>query len=108
MRIIDGRSDVCSSVLITSAAVIPADARFSGVMDSRDAITVAGLPIAEAFFRALDPEVRIERLVGEGDRVPASTDLLRPEGRARAMLTVERTAPTTVQHLSGIPPLTQP
>ena len=35
---------------ITSAAVIPADARFAGVMDSRDAITVAGLPIAEAFF----------------------------------------------------------
>src|SRR3546814_17274856 len=71
---------------ITSAAVIPADARFSGVMDSRDAITVAGLPIAEAFFRAPDPEVRIERLVGEGDRVPASPDLVRLEGRARALL----------------------
>jgi nicotinate-nucleotide pyrophosphorylase (carboxylating) len=46
---------------ITSAAVIPAEARFSGVMDSREAITVAGLQIAEAFFRRLDPEVRIER-----------------------------------------------
>ena len=43
---------------ITSAAVIPADARFAGVMDSRDAIVVAGLPIAEAFFRALDPRSR--------------------------------------------------
>src|SRR3546814_518608 len=107
MRIIDGRSDVCSSVLITAAAVIPADARFSGVMDSRDAITVAGLPIAEAFFRALDPEVRIERLVGEGDRVPASTDLMRLEGRARALLTVERSALNTVQHLSGIATMTQ-
>jgi nicotinate-nucleotide pyrophosphorylase (carboxylating) len=31
---------------VTSESVIPADARFSGVMDSRDAITVAGLPIA--------------------------------------------------------------
>src|SRR3546814_540565 len=92
---------------ITSAAVIPADARFSGVMDSRDAITVAGLPIAEAFFRALDPEVRIERLVGEGDRVPASTDLMRLEGRARALLTVERSALNTVQHLSGIATMTQ-
>ena len=30
---------------VTSESVIPADARFSGVMDSRDAITVAGLPI---------------------------------------------------------------
>ena len=39
---------------VTSESVIPAEARFSGVMDSRDAIIVAGLPIAEAFFRALD------------------------------------------------------
>src|SRR3546814_12512793 len=57
---------------ITSAAVIPADARFSGVMDSRDAITVAGLPTAEAFFRAPDPEVRLARLAGAGDRGHAS------------------------------------
>ena len=33
---------------VTSESVIPADARFSGVMDSRDAITVAGLPVALA------------------------------------------------------------
>jgi nicotinate-nucleotide pyrophosphorylase (carboxylating) len=31
---------------VTSESVIPAEARFIGVMDSRDAITVAGLPIA--------------------------------------------------------------
>ena len=47
---------------ITSAAVIPADARFTGVMDSRDAIVVAGLGIAEAFFRSLDPGVEIDLL----------------------------------------------
>ncbi|MBY0305948.1 MAG: carboxylating nicotinate-nucleotide diphosphorylase [Sphingomonas sp.] len=92
---------------ITSAAVIPADARFTGVMDSRDAIIVAGLPIAEAFFRALDPDVRIERLVEDGDRVAAGTDLLRIEGLARAMLTAERSALNTVQHLSGIATMTR-
>ena len=87
---------------ITSAAVIPADAVFAGIMDSRDAITVAGLPIAEAFFRALDPGVEIDRLVEDGDRVVAGTDLMRLKGRARAMLTAERSALNTVQHLSGI------
>ena len=92
---------------ITSAAVIPAEARFSGVMDSRDAIVVAGLPIAEAFFRTLDPEVRIERRVEEGASVPAGTDLLRLQGKARAMLTAERSALNTVQHLSGIATLTR-
>ncbi|MFZ5746939.1 MAG: carboxylating nicotinate-nucleotide diphosphorylase [Pseudomonadota bacterium] len=92
---------------ITSQAVIPADARFTGVMDSRDAIIVAGLPIAEAFFRALDPEVEIERLVEDGDRVAAGTDLMRLKGRARALLTAERSALNTVQHLSGIATMTR-
>lgn len=92
---------------VTSAAVIPADARFDGVMDSRDAITVAGLPIAEAFFRALDPAMTIEILVEEGAQVPAGTDLMRLSGNARAMLTAERSALNTVQHLSGIATLTR-
>lgn len=87
---------------VTSESVIPADARFSGVMDSRDAIIVAGLPIAEAFFRALDPEMEIEHLVADGDAVAPGTDLMRLTGNARAMLTAERSALNTVQHLSGI------
>ena len=87
---------------ITAAAVIPAEARFTGVMDSRDAIVVAGLGVAEAFFRALDPAVVIERLVEDGDSVLPGTELLRLRGAARAMLTAERSALNTVQHLSGV------
>lgn len=92
---------------ITSAAVIPEDAVFTGVMDSRDAIVVAGLPIAQAFFRALDPQVEIEALVADGDSVPAGTDLLRLKGKARALLTAERSALNTIQHLSGIATMTR-
>jgi nicotinate-nucleotide pyrophosphorylase (carboxylating) len=92
---------------ITSAAVIPADARFRGVMDSRDPIVVAGLDLAEAFFRALDPDVRIERLVLDGQQVTAGTELMRLEGAGRAMLTAERSALNTVQHLSGIATMTR-
>ncbi len=92
---------------VTSAAVIPENARFRGVMDSRDAITVAGLPIAEAFFRALDPDAEIEMMVRDGDSVPGGTDLMRITGRARAMLTAERSALNTIQHLSGIATMTR-
>jgi nicotinate-nucleotide pyrophosphorylase (carboxylating) len=92
---------------VTSESVIPAGARFSGVMDTRDAICVAGLPIAEAFFRALDPGMAIEILADEGAQVPAGTDLMRLEGNARAMLTAERSALNTVQHLSGVATLTR-
>ena len=92
---------------VTSAAVIPADARFEGVMDSRDAITVAGLPLAAEFFRALDPQVEIDMLVEDGQQVRPGTDLMRLRGRARTMLTAERPALNTVQHLSGIATLTR-
>lgn len=92
---------------ITSAAVIPAEARFAGVMDTREAIVVAGLALAEGFFHALDPQAVITPLAADGDHVPAGTDLMRIEGSARAMLTAERSALNTVQHLSGIATLTR-
>lgn len=92
---------------VTSQSVIPADARFAGVMDARHAMTVAGLPIAAAFFRALDPDCEVELLVSEGATVLAGTDLLSVSGKARALLTAERSALNTVQHLSGIATLTR-
>jgi len=92
---------------VTSESVIPADMLFEGVMDSRDAIVVAGLHIAVAFFTALDPDMQIEMLVEDGQNVPAGTDLMRLRGNARAMLTAERSALNTIQHLSGIATLTR-
>ncbi len=92
---------------VTSESVIPADAQFCGAMDSRDGIVVCGLPIAAAFFRALDPDMVIEILAEEGEGVAPGTDLMRLSGNARAMLTAERAALNTVQHLSGIATMTQ-
>ena len=92
---------------VTSESVIPANARFAGVMDSRDAVVVAGLPLAEAFFRHLDPDCTIEHLVSDGDAVAAGTDLMRLAGNARALLTAERSALNIVQHLSGIATMTR-
>ena len=92
---------------ITSAAVIPAEARFTGVMDSRERIVVAGLWIAEAFFRRLDPEVEISPIQEDGRWLEAGTDLMRLAGNARALLTAERSALNIVQHLSGIATLTR-
>ena len=92
---------------VTSESVIPADMRFAGVMDSRDPVVVAGLPLAVAFFRHLDPAMEIELLAEEGASLPAGTDLMRLRGNARAMLTAERSALNTVQHLSGIATMTR-
>ena len=99
--------DLGSQGDITCAAVIPEDAIFSGVMQSREAITAAGLPIAEAFFRRLDPGVEVRLLVEDGKAVQAGGVLMHLKGRARALLTAERSALNTVQHLSGIATLTR-
>src|SRR5690349_18700812 len=87
---------------VTSNATIPADARFTAQMNARQWIAVAGLDIAAAFFRKLDPGVHIELLAKDGDCVEPRTALMRLEGNARAMLTAERSALNTLQHLSGI------
>lgn len=92
---------------VTSAACIDAGARFRAEMNCREEIVVAGADIAAAFFRALDPAVRLELLVTDGDKVAAGTVLMRLEGEARAMLTAERSALNTLQHLSGIATLTR-
>ena len=87
--------------------MIPPQARFAGTMDSREAVVVAGLPIAAAFFRALDPAVEIELVAEDGAEVAAGAGLMRLTGGARALLTAERSALNVVQHLTGIATLTR-
>ncbi|MBB6226638.1 nicotinate-nucleotide pyrophosphorylase (carboxylating) [Polymorphobacter multimanifer] len=92
---------------ITSAATIPADAMLTAVMNSRDAVTVAGLPVAAMFFQALDPDAEITTHAAEGTAVPPGTVLMTIRGNARAVLAAERSALNTAQHLTGIATLTR-
>jgi nicotinate-nucleotide pyrophosphorylase (carboxylating) len=92
---------------VTSAATIPADARFTAEMNCRQSIVLAGLDLAAEFFRALDADVEIELLAKDGDKAEHGTTLMRLGGNARAMLAAERSALNTLQHLSGIATLTR-
>jgi nicotinate-nucleotide pyrophosphorylase (carboxylating) len=92
---------------VTSNATIDADERFTAELNCRQAIVVAGLDLAAAFFRSLDPDVKIDQLASDGDRAEHGTTLMRLAGKARAMLTAERSALNTLQHLSGIATLTR-
>ena len=99
--------DLGSGGDVTSLATIDPDARFSASMNCREAIVVAGLDIAAAFFRSLDREVRIDIYVSDGEMLVAGTTMMRLEGNARALLSAERSALNTIQHLSGIATLTR-
>jgi nicotinate-nucleotide pyrophosphorylase (carboxylating) len=87
---------------ITSLTMIDADTTATFHMNARQQIAVAGLDVAAACFRRYDPDVKVELTAKDGDRVAPKTTLLRLEGKARSLLTVERTALNIVQHLSGI------
>ena len=99
--------DLGSGGDITSKATIAEDARFTAEMNARQSIVAAGIDIAAAFFRALDPEIEIELHAKDGDRVEHGSMLMRLAGNARAMLTAERSALNTLQHLSGVATLTR-
>jgi nicotinate-nucleotide pyrophosphorylase (carboxylating) len=92
---------------VTSKATIDEGARFTAEMNARQAIVVAGVEVAAAFFRTLDPDARIELLANDGDRVAHGATLMRLSGNARAMLAAERPALNTLQHLSGVATLTR-
>jgi nicotinate-nucleotide pyrophosphorylase (carboxylating) len=91
---------------ITSDAIVTADARGEAAIVARQAGVIAGLDLAEAAFKALDPEIRFERIVEDGGKVAAGGDIAQVSGKTRALLTGERTALNFLNRLSGIATMT--
>jgi nicotinate-nucleotide pyrophosphorylase (carboxylating) len=91
---------------ITTEATVPAGTRASAVIAARKPGTVAGVQLAAAAFKTIDPFVEFEAVVGDGDRVEAGGIIARVAGDARALLTAERTALNFLGRLSGIATLT--
>ena len=67
---------------------------------------IAGLPIVESVFRAIDPRVKLEPMVAEGAWVVPGEPIARVRGPLDSMLMAERTALNFLQRLSGIATLT--
>jgi nicotinate-nucleotide pyrophosphorylase (carboxylating) len=87
---------------LTTDAVVEPVAKARGSIVSRRPGRVAGLDVAAAAFRLLDPEMRITPALQDGADVEAGATLLRLEGSARALLSAERTALNFIARLSGI------
>jgi len=87
---------------LTTAALVPEDARGTAELVARAAGVLAGLPAAEAVFRRLDPQLRWQQLASDGKRVRAGQVVARLSGRLRPMLAAERLALNFLQRLSGV------
>jgi len=95
------REDVGSGD-VTTDATVAAGARARARIVQKAAGAIYGLDAAEAVFAILDPGARAERLVEEGVWREHGGPVLTVEGRARALLTGERTALNFLAHLSGV------
>ncbi|MBX2804586.1 MAG: carboxylating nicotinate-nucleotide diphosphorylase [Hyphomicrobiales bacterium] len=87
---------------ITSNFTIPADTYTNAQIAARRPGRIAGLPIAEAAFRRLDPDVSFESIVADGADVEAGGAIACIRGKARSILSAERVALNYLGHLSGI------
>jgi nicotinate-nucleotide pyrophosphorylase (carboxylating) len=91
---------------ITTQATVAIGTRAAAVIAAREAGTIAGVQLAEAAFKTLDPFTQFEVFVGDGSRIEAGGVIARVSGEARTLLTAERTALNFLGHLSGIATLT--
>jgi nicotinate-nucleotide pyrophosphorylase (carboxylating) len=87
---------------ITSIATVPEDTNGRAVVVARKPGVVSGLPLVEAAFRRLSPQIEIEPHGRDGMKIGAGTKLMTIAGNARAILSAERTALNFLGHLSGI------
>lgn len=84
-----------------TADLLDVHATATAVLTCREDAVLCGEAWFEACFRRLDPDVHIEWLAHDGDRVAAGTPVCRLAGKARAMVTAERSALNFLQLLSS-------
>lgn len=92
---------------VTSEACISPTAHASALVQAREPMVVAGLPLLVESFGQTDARVHVQALVNDGARVEANTTLAKVEGPTQSVLTAERTALNFLQHMSGVATMTR-
>jgi nicotinate-nucleotide pyrophosphorylase (carboxylating) len=91
---------------VTSHYFVPETRVARAFVAVRQEGAVSGVELAARVFSKVDPELEVEILVPDGSRVSEGALLIRVEGKARSILTAERTALNFLQRLSGVATLT--
>lgn len=86
----------------TSNSVIPENVNARAVLTCKEDCVCAGIDIASRVFKAVDPSISFVASVKDGDFCPADTVMAEIKGKARSLLTAERTALNFFQRLCGV------
>ncbi len=98
--------DLATAGDITTDGIVSAEAHGEAAIVARQEGVIAGLDLAEAAFKALDPDTRFVKVVGDGGKVANGDTIATVSAKTRALLTGERTALNYLNRLSGIATLT--
>lgn len=84
-----------------TADLVPVDQRATATVISREDAVLCGTAWFDEVYRQLDAAIEVQWSAGDGDRIAAGQALCRLAGRARPLLTGERTSLNFLQTLSG-------
>jgi nicotinate-nucleotide pyrophosphorylase (carboxylating) len=101
------REDLGAEGDVTSLAVVAPESICGARVESREDGVIAGLPVMERVFLAVDPSLEVDILHEDGTTVVSGAAIARVSGSSRSILTAERTALNFLTHLSGIASLTR-
>jgi nicotinate-nucleotide pyrophosphorylase (carboxylating) len=87
---------------ITTDSTVPENEVIAARLIAKEDCVIAGTEIFARVFALLDPNVYVERLVNDGDKVLKGTIIMHVSGNSRALLKAERTALNLLQRMSGI------
>ncbi|MDD4171736.1 MAG: carboxylating nicotinate-nucleotide diphosphorylase, partial [Syntrophomonas sp.] len=87
---------------ITTQSLIPAEQKARGLFVAKTPGVVAGIKVSRTVFAYLDPATEFEIHKDDGDTIEPGDVIAVVRGKARTLLTGERTALNFLQRLSGI------
>ena len=86
----------------TSLCCIPADAHGRMRLLCKQEGVIAGIEVAQMVFDRLDPEMRFEQKLNDGDHVQPGDVAFYVSGRVRSLLQAERIVLNIMQRMSGV------
>ncbi len=87
---------------LTTQSVVPAETKSRVIMRARETGVVAGLDMARAAFRLVDPKLQIAIISPDASPVVNGQEIAAIEGKAQSILMAERVALNFLGHLSGV------
>lgn len=91
---------------LTTGSIIGGDIVGKAVLETREDIVIAGLPVFMRVFSILDPDISFKTNCEDGQKVSSGGVICSINGAMASILKAERTALNLIQRMSGIATLT--